>query len=207
MERLIRILIVEDQRVVGQGLAELLGGQDGLVIVGREETIGRAVDVLSVCKPDVVLSDVMFGTEPDGLELARRVRAMRGPPVVFLSSYGEPWLYATAVAAGASGYVLKTTGIRQLTAAIRAAVDGQSVFPTSAISAGTAAPRPPSPREREIIELVSEGRANREIAAYLDISDKTVESHLVRLYERYRVSGRTELATVAVRMGWVRGQR
>lgn len=79
MERLIRILIVEDQRVVGQGLAELLGGQDGLVIVGREETIGRAVDVLSVCKPDVVLSDVMFGTEPDGLELARRVRAMRGP--------------------------------------------------------------------------------------------------------------------------------
>lgn len=207
MERLIRLLLVEDQRVVGEGLAEVLGMQEGLALVGREETTDRAIAVLPICVPDVVVSDVMFGTEPDGLELARRLHAAAGPPVLFLSAHGEPWLYAAALAAGASGYVLKTAGLLDVAAAIRTTATGGTAYPVSAIRPGPEAPRPPSPRERQIIELVAEGRINGEIGALLAISDKTVESHLSRLYERYRVSGRTELATMAVRMGWVRGRR
>jgi DNA-binding NarL/FixJ family response regulator len=201
---LIRILLVEDEALVRRGVAELLSRQPDLRVVADVATSAAALDVLDDGPQiDVVVADVMLEGRPAGLELLAEVgRRPAHPPVLLLSSYGEPWMYGTALRAGALGYVLKGGTLDELTSAIRNVAAGVAVFPTAALRDRHAG-RLPSPREREIMGLVADGMANGEIGARLGISDRTVESHLARLFARYDVGSRTELALLAAHQGWI----
>lgn len=201
---MISILLLEDESVVRQALSELLSRQEGLTVAADVATIDQALAILDRNAPiDVIVADVMIEEEAGGLDLLAALRKREShPPVLFLSSYGEPWLYRSALRGGALGYVLKGAGLAELVSAIRGVAAGVAVFPAAALR-DLFGVRAPSPREREIMRLVAEGFGNGEIGARLGIKLKTVESHLTRLFTRYAVTTRTELALLASKQGWI----
>lgn len=217
---MIRILLADDHPVVRAGLRAMLGGEPGLEIVGEAASPGEAVDLATELGPDLVLMDLRFGTAPrlasasdaasdgpaSGAEATRRIRELPRPPAVLVvTNYDTDGDILGAVEAGASGYLLKDAPPDELVAAIRAAAAGETAL-APAIAARLIArmrsPRPVlSPREAEVLGLVSDGAANGEIAARLHISEATVKSHLVHVYTKLGVSSRTAAVAAARRNG------
>jgi DNA-binding NarL/FixJ family response regulator len=152
--------------------------------------------------PDVVISDVQLAGEAEGLRLLEAVEP-GGPAVLLLSSFDQPPLIRTAFERGAAGYLLKTSEVSEILDAIRTVAGGGTAFSASMLRTIRSAPRRPSDREIEVLTLVCGGASNDEVGARLGVTEKTVESHLRRLFDRYGVLSRTELAVLALREGWV----
>jgi DNA-binding NarL/FixJ family response regulator len=203
----IRIAIVDDHPVVRDGIAALLAAEPGLVVVGTAGTLEGARELAVRGGIDVLLLDIRLGTD-SGLNLltaapgggAPDVEAPTTPAVVVLTAYDYPQYADAALRLGAAGFVLKTAPVRELRDAIERAAAGGLAFSVRPRQ-GTVLRL--SPRELEVVRLVVEGRTNDEIGAALGIGAKTVETHLARVFERYDVASRTELATRALREGWL----
>jgi DNA-binding NarL/FixJ family response regulator len=193
----IRVAIVDDHPVVRDGTAVLLAAQPGLVIAGTAASLDEARGLLDPAAVDVLLLDIRLGTA-SGLSLLQGDEPR--PAVVVLTAYDYPQYAAAALRLGAAGFVVKTAPVAQLVAAIRSAAAGGLAF---ASRPDPAAAAPLSRREIEVVRLVVDGRSNDEIGAALGITTKTVEGHLRRLFERLAVQSRTELATRALREGWL----
>jgi DNA-binding NarL/FixJ family response regulator len=198
----IRVAIVDDHPVLREGTAALLAAQAGLEIAGVAGTIDEATALVDSTDVDVLLLDIRLGTDSGLRWLTPAAESSRPrPAVVVLTSYDYPQYAEAALRLGASGFVLKTAPIAELLDAIRRAAAGGLAF----------AVRPPaaasqvrlSERELDVVRLVVDGRSNDEIASRLGIGAKTVESHLRRLFERLDIASRTELATRALREGWL----
>jgi len=197
IDRPIRVAIVDDHPVVREGTAALLGVQPGLVMVGTAASLEGAAPLLDPARVDVLLLDIRLGTD-SGLSLLGG-DAPR-PAVVVLTAYDYPQYAAAARRLGASGFVVKTAPVAELVDAIRCAAAGGEAFGCGPDpSAGARL----TTRELDVVRLVADGRSNDEIGAALGITTKTVEGHLRRLFERLAVQSRTELATRAVREGWL----
>jgi len=192
-----RVAIVDDHPVLREGTAALLAAQPGLEIVGVAGSVEEAETLLATTAIDVVLLDIRLGTD-SGLRLLSSAPADARPAIVVLTSYDYPQYADAAMRLGASGFVLKTAPITELIDAIRIAAAGGIAFRRRPVGAVRL-----SERELDVVRLVVEGRSNDEIAARLGIGAKTVESHLRRLFERLDVASRTELATRALREGWL----
>jgi DNA-binding NarL/FixJ family response regulator len=192
----IRVAIVDDHPVVREGTAALLGAQPGLRIVGTAASLKEAAPLLNPAAVDVLLLDIRLGTD-SGLTLLAG-DAPR-PAIVILTAYDYPQYAAAAQRLGGSGFVVKTAPLTELVEAIHCAAAGGSAFGYRPDPSAVALTR----RERDVVRLVADGRSNDEIGASLGISTKTVEGHLRRLFERLGVQSRTELATRAVREGWL----
>jgi DNA-binding NarL/FixJ family response regulator len=123
--------------------------------------------------------------------------------VLLLSGFEQPSLIRAAVDRGAAGFLSKAADLPEIVAAIRAVAAGGTAFSAAALRTSRTARRRPSDRELEVIRLVMEGATNAEIATTLGLSEKTVESHLRRLFDRYGLLSRTELAVIAIDEGWV----
>lgn len=201
----IRVAIVDDHPVVREGTAALLAGVAGLAVVGTAASLEEARPLLDPSAVDVVLLDIRLGTD-SGLTLLRSGEAGAGlsapgslPAIVVLTAYDYPQYVAAAMRLGAAGFVLKTAPIAELVDAIRRVAAGGLAFgirPPRGAPAFTA-------REMEVLRLVVDGCSNDEIATSLGIAAKTVEAHLRRMFERLGVLSRTELATRALREGWL----
>jgi len=192
-----RVAIVDDHPVLREGTAALLAAQPELEIVGVAGSVEEAETLLATTAIDVVLLDIRLGTD-SGLRLLSSAPADARPAIVVLTSYDYPQYADAAMRLGASGFVLKTAPITELIDAIRIAAAGGIAFRRRPVGAVRL-----SERELDVVRLVVEGRSNDEIAARLGIGAKTVESHLRRLFERLDVASRTELATRALREGWL----
>jgi DNA-binding NarL/FixJ family response regulator len=197
LARPIRVAIVDDHPVVREGTAALLGAQPGLAVVGVAASIEGAAPLLDPAAVDVLLLDIRLGAD-SGLTLIGDGSAR--PAVIVLTAYDYPQYASAARRLGAAGFVVKTAPIAELVAAIRAAASGAPTFSCSVDFSGAARL---TRRERDVVQLVADGRSNDEIGAALSISTKTVEGHLRRLFERLGAQSRTELATRAVREGWL----
>jgi len=200
----IRVAIVDDHPVVREGTAALLAAQPGLVIVGTAASLAEAAPLLDAARVDVLLLDIRLGSD-SGLTLlagggAGRATGAPRPAVVVLTAYDYPQYAAAALRLGASGFVVKTAPVAELVEAIRSAAAGGLAFGRKPDPSAGA---PLSHRELEVVRLVVDGRSNDEIGAELGITTKTVEGHLRRLFERLEVQSRTELATRALREGWL----
>lgn len=200
----IRVAIVDDHPVLREGTAALLSAQPGLAVVGVAASVDEAAGLIGREPIDVVLLDIRLGTD-SGLRLlsgagADAADAAR-PAIVVLTSYDYPQYADAALRLGASGFVLKTAPISELLDAIRRAAAGGLAFAIRPRVGGGVARL--SERELDVVRLVVDGRSNDEIGARLGIGAKTVESHLRRLFERLDVASRTELATRALREGWL----
>ena len=202
---MIRVAIVEDHPATAEGLAALLGKEQDLTVVGTAPDLDKARVLIRSKRPDVVLSDVELAGGGRGFDLLAETgdTTLMVPAIVFLSSFDYPAFYALALERGAAGYLLKTEPISEIVRAIRKAAAGGRTFEVAAIEVGTGSFRTPSDREVRLIRLLAAGRSNDEIARELGITVRTVESHLRRLFARYGVLSRTELAMFAVREGWI----
>jgi DNA-binding NarL/FixJ family response regulator len=192
----IRVAIVDDHPVVREGTAALLATVPGLSIAGTAGSLEDAMPLLDPSAVDVVLLDIRLGSQ-SGLTLLGGKANL--PAIVVLTAYDYPQYAAAALRLGAAGFVLKTAPIAELIEAIRRAASGGMAFgvrPMGLMPVLTA-------REREVVLLVVEGRSNDEIGVALGITSKTVEAHLRRLFDRLGLQSRTELATRALREGWL----
>jgi DNA-binding NarL/FixJ family response regulator len=195
----IRVLIVDDHAVVRDGLAGLLSNADGIEVAGTagdgEEAVSRFGDDV-----DVVLMDLsMPGV--DGVEATRRLVAIDADArVVVLTTFADQAKILDALNAGATGYLLKDATPDEIVAAIRSVADGGAPLDPKAArvlldARRTAAPaRDLSAREREVLDLLATGLANKQIARKLGISERTVKAHLTRIYEQLGVTDRTQAA-------------
>jgi DNA-binding NarL/FixJ family response regulator len=200
---LIRVAIVDDHPVVRQGIAALLASQPDLDVVGSAGSVDEAVALLGRVAVDVLLLDIRLGTDSglrflaDAPDTPDRAAAM--PAVVVLSAYDYPQYADAALRLGAAGFVVKSAPLEELVDAIERAAAGGMAF---GVRPGRDRPRV-SRRELDVVRLVVEGRSNDEVGAALGIGVKTVETHLRRLFERFEVASRTELAARALREGWL----
>jgi DNA-binding NarL/FixJ family response regulator len=208
----IRVALVDDHAMVRRGLAQLLQGEVGIEVVGTAATGAEAVDLVADQLPDVVLMDLQM-PGIDGAA-ATRVLADRHPQVqvLVLTSFSDRERIVAALDAGAVGYLLKDAEPAELVAGIQAVARGDSpLHPRAARellrsrSAQAAAPGTPSgdvrltPRELEVLSLVRQGLANKQIGRRLGISERTVKAHLSSLFQRLGVADRTQAALWAQR--------
>ena len=200
---MIRLAVVDDHPAILAAIADAARSRPGIEVVGRATDVDAAIELLERTRPDVVVCDVWIGGQPGGLQLVKRFGGGRGPLMLMLSGFEQPSFLRAAFEAGAAGYLSKATEIDEILAAVEAVAAGETRFPAVTLSALRDAPRPPSARELEALRLLARGATNDEIAVGLGISIKTVESHLRRLFGRYGVLSRTELALLAVREGWL----
>jgi DNA-binding NarL/FixJ family response regulator len=191
----IRVAVVDDHPLVREGTAALVDRQEDMEIAGVAGSLEELRPILEAGATDVLLLDLRLGQE-SGFELLRSDVAM--PAVVVVTSYDYPQYADAALRLGAAGFVVKTAPTAELLDAIRRAAAGGLAFGVRP-GGGVAL----SPREREVLQLVVDGASNDEIGSRLGISSRTVESHLRRLFERFGVASRTELAARALREGWL----
>lgn len=200
--RPIRVAIVDDHPIVREGTAALLEREAGLVVVGTAGRLDEAGELLDPARVDVLLLDIRLGAE-SGLDLLGRhdpggPRAL--PAVVVVTAYDYPQYVEAALRLGAAGLVLKTAPLGELVEAIRRAAAGGLAFGRRPNGAPVVRL---TPRERDVVRLLVDGRTNDEIGAALGIGARTVETHLRRLFERLDCASRTELVGRALREGWL----
>ena len=198
---LIRVAIIDDHPVVGQGTAALLRADPTIDIVGVAGSLdaARVAGLTSADQVDVLLLDIRLGTA-SGLDLLVATGSDDLPAVIVLTAYDYPQYADAALRLGAAGFVLKTSPLPELLDAIRRVAAGGMAF---AVRPSSSARVHLTGREREVVGLVVDGRSNDEIGAALGIGVKTVETHLARLFLRFDVASRTELATRVLREGWL----
>jgi DNA-binding NarL/FixJ family response regulator len=215
----IRVLIVDDHDVVRRGLVAYLGTEPDLDVVGVSENGKDALGQLDALAgeerlPHVVVMDLQM-TPLDGVEATRIIRTRyEGVAVVALTSYSDPSRVHAALAAGASGYVLKTADVEEVTQAVRAASRGEPSLGVQAIRGLIdelrAPPRRPvsiSPREVEVLQLLAQAQPNKAIAIRLGISERTARTHVSNILRRLGLNSRTEAAVWAVEHGFANSDR
>jgi DNA-binding NarL/FixJ family response regulator len=203
----IRVLIADDHGVIRDGLGRLISALPDMELVGTAGDGEEAVDRVRDLEPDVVLMDLDM-PKVDGIEATRRVLADRpGTAVLVLTSFSDRPRILGALEAGACGYLLKDVASDEVAEGIRAAARGESPLdPRAARTILTARAEPDplsslSAREREVLGLLLDGLPNKLIARRLEISEKTVKSHLTRIFREIGVSDRTQAALWAERQG------
>ncbi|MBT2382342.1 response regulator transcription factor [Streptomyces sp. ISL-11] len=211
MTGVIRVLLVDDHPVVRRGLRAMVDDLPEVTAVGEAADGGEALRLLDGgARPDVVLMDLQMGTGMHGVEATRRITALPDPPaVLILTTYSTDADILAAVEAGATGYLLKDAPPEEVAAAVHAAARGETVLapPVAARLLGRvrAGGRPAlSPRETEILGLLGEGLANRQISRRLFISEATVKTHLVHIYGKLGVDSRTAAVAAGLAAGLIR---
>lgn len=201
----IRVMVVDDHAIVRQGISDVLAADDDIVIVALAASGEEAVSLAAEHHPDVALMDLSM-PGMDGVEATRRtIDASPGVRVVMLTSFAEPEHVNDALDAGAMGYLLKDADAEEIIRAVRAASRGEAPFSPRAAGAlllrraERRSGEDLTPREREVLELVGEGLANKQIARRLAIKEKTVKAHLSSVFQRIGVSDRTSAALWAER--------
>jgi DNA-binding NarL/FixJ family response regulator len=206
--RRIRLCIADDHPVVRNGLVGMLTSQPDFEVVGEAADGQEAVDLVASSAPDVVLMDLRMPVM-DGLTAIRAIRARpEPPPILVLTTYDADSDIVRAIEAGAAGYLLKDAPPAELYAAVRAAASGGSPL-SPAVAAriihrvrdgGDAAL---SSREADVLRLVARGASNREIGRDLRISEATVKTHLIHVFEKLGVGDRTSAVTRAIERGLI----
>ena len=206
----IRVLIADDHAVVRSGLRSILESEPDIEVVGEAGDGHQALEMAQEQLPDVILMDIKMG-DWDGVTATRRVRnSVPSSRVIVLTNHDEDELVFSSIRAGASGFLLKEVSGHQLTNAIRTVADGFSlIYPSVARRVLDEFGRlrigeqkltedqgyaDLTPREREVLQLVAAGRANKEIGGQLGISERTVKTHISNIFSKLQLTDRTQAA-------------
>ena len=203
----VRVLVVDDQRLIRDGIASLLGLQPGVTVVGTAANGREAVEQAVTLQPDVVLMDVRM-PEVDGIAALETLRRRApGCRVVMLTTFDDEEYVVPALRAGAAGYLLKDLPARELAGAVRMAHAGVAQFDPAATARVAAALSPSTvdeearlpltARETDVLRLIARGATNREIAADLHLGEGTVKNHISRILTRLGLRDRTQAALYA----------
>ncbi|PKO12763.1 MAG: DNA-binding response regulator [Chloroflexi bacterium HGW-Chloroflexi-10] len=209
MSNPIRLLIVDDHPVVRDGLRGMLSGQTDFEVLGEAADGLQAVALTAQLQPDVVLMDLRM-PELDGAAAISRIHASHPlVRVLVLTTYDSDAEILRAIEAGATGYILKDAPRDELYRAIRATAQGQSYLSPAVATRLMGQLRAPaqeqlSPREIDVLGWVARGAGNKEIGQHLHISEATVKSHLLHIYEKLGASDRAHAVTLAVQKGLIK---
>jgi two-component system, NarL family, response regulator NreC len=207
----IRILLADDHAVVRQGFKMILDAQPDMEIVGEAGNGREAVEQAEQLRPDIVVMDVAM-PELNGIEATRRLAAsMPRTRVIALSMHKDSVYVREILRAGARGYLLKDSGAGDLVSAIRAVASGESYLSPAVSNAVLDDYRKHvtnpidllTSREREVLQMLAEGKTNKEIAVVLNLSVYTVDAHRGRIMEKLNVHSINELVRFAVRNGLI----
>ena len=203
----LRVALVDDHPAILSAVAAAIHESPDLELVGTGRTLDQARAFANgppgaAGRPDVLVCDMQLAGEAEGLRLLE-LAGGDAPAMLILSSFDQAPHVRAAFERGAAGYVVKTAEIGEILEAIRVVGAGGTAFSAAMLRTVRSSPRRPSAREIEVLGLLCAGASNDEIGARLGVSERTVESHLRRLFDRYGVLSRTELAVLAVREGWV----
>jgi DNA-binding NarL/FixJ family response regulator len=204
---MIRVLLADDHGVIRDGLGRLIEALEDVELAGTASDGAEAVERARTLQPDVILMDLEM-PNMDGIEATRRILEERPETAVLvLTSFSDRSRILGALDAGARGYLLKDVASEEVAAGIRAAARGEAPLDPRAARTILAARSEPDPlgafsaREREVLTLLAEGLPNKLIARRLEISEKTVKSHLTRIFRELDVTDRTQAALWAERQG------
>jgi two-component system NarL family response regulator len=201
-----RVLVVDDHALFRTGVANIINQESDLTVVGEAGNGAEAVDAFDRHHPDVTLLDLRMPVM-EGVEAVRRIRE-RDPQarVIVLTTYDTDEDISRALKAGAKAYVLKDISAEALVSCIHDVLAGKTYLaPAAAAKLAEGVTRVQlTPREMATLRLMADGRANKEIASELGISERTVKTHLGHLFEKLGVTSRTEAIKVATRRGLVR---
>src|ERR1700730_16587554 len=210
----VRVLLADDHNLIRHGLRLVIEQQPDLIVVGEAGDGREAVSLAASLKPNVAVLDIGM-PNLNGIEAAQQItEGESGAAVVILSMYSDESYILRALKAGARGYLLKDSAESDLVSAIHSVADGKSFFsPTVSRvlledytrklqrTGGESSYDLLTPREREVLQLIAEGKSNKEVADMLNLSVYTVETHRANLMEKLKLKGVPELILYAVRKG------
>jgi len=215
----IRVVLADDHAVVRKGIREFLEESGDIVVVAEAADGDAALTAIRTARPDVAVLDIQMPRRT-GIEVTRAVRDERLPVgVLVLTAYDDDPYVQAVLEAGANGYVLKNASSEEIVQAVHTVHEGQMALDPSVarkivsrwMNAGQTPPQPaearPTPREMEVLRLVTRGLTNKAIAAQLKISERTVQGHIASLFDKLGVSSRTEAVVRAAQLGWVSLER
>jgi two-component system response regulator DevR len=206
----IRVFLLDDHELVREGIRSLLETDDDIAVVGEASTMAEALTRIPLAKPDVAILDVRL-EEGSGIEVCRDIRSeMPDLACLMLTSFADDEALYASVMAGAAGYVLKAIKSRDLIEDVKKAATGASLLDARTVARVVERiANPPesdarfnslSPQERRILDLIAEGRTNRQIAEALFISEKTVKNRTTGLFSKLKMNNRTEAAIYATKL-------
>ncbi len=210
---MIKILLADDHKIIRDGLRSLINNQSGMEVAAEAENGRDAVKLARKLKPDIIIMDISM-PDLNGIEATRQIISETpAVKVIALSMHIDKRFVVEMFNAGVSGYLLKDCAFEELSGAIRAVASNQTYlspkvagevikdyvhqYTTKNIPAGSTL----SPREREVLQLIAEGRNTKEIAARLNVSVKTIETHRRKIMDRLNVRSIAELTKFAIREG------
>jgi DNA-binding NarL/FixJ family response regulator len=208
----LRVFVADDHPIVRGGLRAVIDGERDMVVVGEAADGLAAVEAVTALRPDVVVMDLSM-PKLDGIEASRRIKeACSDIKVIALTADHDPARLKRSLSAGTSGYVLKRAGADDLVRAIRAVAEGGMYLDPHAAAAALAQPRAPSgevessvlsERETEVLRMIAEGYAMKEIAAQLDVSARTLETYRQRAMDKLGLRSRADIVRYAMKQGWL----
>jgi two-component system response regulator DevR len=207
----IAVFLLDDHEIVRRGLRELLTSEPDIEVVGETDRFTSALSLILDLRPDVAILDVRL-PDGDGVTLCREIRSRRPETAcLMLTSFDDDQAMISSIVAGASGYVLKTSGAADLVAAVRASAGGMSIIDPRAAQAvierlrdQTATMSSTSTltdQERRVLDLVGEGLTNRQIAARLSLSESTVKNYVASMLSKLGLQRRSQAAVYVARHG------
>jgi DNA-binding NarL/FixJ family response regulator len=210
----VRVFLLDDHEVVRRGIRDLLWPHEDITVVGDAGSAEEALALIPQTKPDVAVLDVRLGEEPEGMngiEVCREIRSTH-PEVacVMLTSFADDEALFAAIMAGAAGYVLKQIRGSDLVDAIRRVAAGHSLLDPSVTTRVLERLRAPAPladpldaltpQERRILDLIAEGKTNRQIGEVMYLAEKTVKNYVSHLLAKLGMQRRSEAAALAARL-------
>lgn len=208
----IRVILADDHAIVRAGIRKFLESAEDIQIVAEAEDGAQAIEVISANHPDVAVLDIQM-PEMSGIEVTRWVRSnARSTGVLILTAFDDDPYILAVLQAGANGYVLKTADPGDIIRAVRSVKDGQSALDPAiahkvmAHISGTKLNAPVmklTDRELEVLALTAKGYTNKAVGVQLGISDRTVQGHLAKIFDKLQAGSRTEAVMRAVSLGWL----
>lgn len=208
----IRVLLADDHAVVRAGIRQFLDQADDIEVVAEADDGKQAQALIEQHQPDVAVLDIQM-PEASGIEVTRWVRAKHTEVgVLILTAYDDAPYVMAVLQAGANGYVLKTASPKEIIRAVRDVHAGNSALDAAIVSkvmaqmSGDTRTKPVeklTDREMEVLALVAKGHTNKAIGVQLGISDRTVQGHLARVFNKLQSGSRTEAVMQAVSLGWL----
>ena len=197
---MIRIVIAEDQRMVRGALASLVNLEPDMQVVGQASNGEDAVKLVQQLKPDICIMDIEMPGK-SGLEAAEELKGS-GCKVMILTTFARFGYFERAIKAGAYGYLLKDSPSEELASSIRSIMAGRRIYATELVDDASGQENPLTPREKDVLGLIADGKNTKEISNQLDITQGTVRNYISVILDKLQVTNRVEAITRFKEKGW-----